>query len=136
MGTISTIHATPAPAGKLAIQTIAMPANTNAHGDIYAGWLVKQMDLAGFVSSIAIAKGRVVTVAVDRMQFLTPILIGAIVSCYTTVVEVGRSSLRVKVEVWIDPPKSQQRLKVTEGQFTFVAIDDQGRTRVIAKTAL
>jgi acyl-CoA thioesterase YciA len=133
MSSISTIHATPTPSGKLALQTIAMPAHTNANGDIFAGWLVKQMDLAGFITSIAIARGRVVTVAVDQMQFLTAVPVGAVISCYTTVIELGRSSLRIKVEVWINPPKSQRTLKVTEGQFTFVAIDDKGSTRHITK---
>lgn len=119
----------PEPNGELTLQTIAMPADTNADGDIFGGWLMSQMDMAGGISAGARAEGRVATVAVDAMVFLTPVKVGDVVSCYTEIIEVGRSSIRIAVEVWtnvqIDP------MKVTEGEFVFVAIDDNGRTRVV-----
>ena len=128
---ITTIDDTPGPAGTLAIQTLAMPANTNPSGDIFAGWLVSQMDLAASVAALKIARGRVATVAITKMSFLSAVHVGAIVSCYTTVVEVGRSSARITVEVWINHPRNFEPIKVTEGDFVFVAIDNNGRTRKI-----
>ncbi len=125
----STIDEIPTPDGDLAIQTIAMPANTNPRGDIFAGWLVSQMDLAAAVAALKISRGRVATVAIDSMHFLTAVHVGAIVSCYTKVVEIGRSSIRINVEVWINNKTTFEPLKVTEGDFVFVSIDNSGRTR-------
>ena len=123
---------TPQPVGNLAIQTIAMPANANWNGDIFGGWLVSQMDLAGAVTARKTAKGRVATVAIDSMAFLRPVPVGAVVSCYTQLQDIGRSSMQILVEVWIQ--EDTDRLsKVTEGEFTFVAIDDTGRTRAVPK---
>ncbi|MEE8058954.1 MAG: acyl-CoA thioesterase [Pseudomonadales bacterium] len=130
----SDIDSVPTPTGELAIQTIAMPAHTNPRGDIFAGWLVSQMDLAAAVATLKISRGRVATVAIESMHFLTAVHVGAIVSCYTKVVEIGRTSVRVKVEVWINNKTTFEPLKVTEGDFVFVAIDDNGRTRPIGKT--
>ncbi len=121
----------PKPQGDLAIQTIAMPADANWHGDIFGGWLVSQMDLAGAVCARQVAKGRAATVAIDSMSFLRPVPVGAVVSCYTEVLEVGRSSMRIRVEVWINAMTEAQ--KVTEGLFTFVAIDASGRTRPVPR---
>ena len=119
----------PQPHGELAIQTIAMPADANWNGDIFGGWLVSQMDLAGAVHARKTARGRVATVAIDSMAFLRPVPIGAVVSCYTTLEEVGRTSMQIRVEVWI---RSMGEIaKVTEGLFTFVAIDEAGRTRPV-----
>ncbi len=120
---------TPKPRGELSLQTVAMPADTNASGDIFGGWLMSQMDLAGAITAARRAHGRVATVAVDGMAFLTPVQVGSTVSCYTQVMEVGRSSIRVNVEVWVNP--HHQPVKVTEGEFVFVAIDENGRTRVV-----
>ena len=92
---------TPLPAGELALQTIAMPADANFNGDIFGGWLVSQMDLAGAVSARKKARGRVATVAIDGMAFLRPVPIGSVVSCYTQLLDVGRSSMKIMVEVWI-----------------------------------
>jgi len=119
----------PQPQGDLAIQTIAMPADANWHGDIFGGWLVSQMDLAGAVCARQCARGRVATVAIDSMSFLRPVPVGAVVSCYTELMEVGHSSMRIRVEVWINAMTEAQ--KVTEGLFTFVAIDASGRTRPV-----
>lgn len=119
----------PTPLGELALQTLAMPADTNANGDIFGGWLVSQMDLAAAIAAIKIANGRIATVAIDSMVFLTPVHVGAVVSCYTQVIEVGRSSIRISVEVWIQHKTTFEPTKVTEGEFVFVALDDQGRSR-------
>jgi acyl-CoA thioesterase YciA len=129
---MSSIDATPDPSGVLALQTIAMPADTNANGDIFGGWLVSQMDLAGGVAAARAAHGRVATVAIDRMSFMVPVKVGAIVSCYTEVIAIGRSSIEVNIEVWATDSSHEEPTKVTEGVFVFVAIDENGRTRPIA----
>lgn len=126
------IDVSPLPQGTLALQTVAMPRDTNASGDIFGGWLLSQMDLAGGIAAGEIAVGRVATVAIEGMVFLTPVHVGAVVSCYTAVREVGRSSIRVLVEVWINNKNADEAVKVTEGEFIFVAIDDNGRTRTIS----
>jgi len=125
------IDANPTPQGDLSLQAVAMPADTNPHGDIFGGWLMSQMDLAGYVSACEVANGRVATVAVEGMSFLTPVHVGAVVSCYSDIVEVGRSSVRVVVEFWINSRHDGEPIKVTEGTFVYVAIDDQRRTRPI-----
>lgn len=118
------------PGGELALQTIAMPQDANYLGDIFGGWLLSQMDLAGAVLARRTARGRIATVAVDSMVFLRPVPVGAVVSCFVRMLTVGRSSMQVMVEVWVgDHPGEQQ--KVTEGKFTFVAIDENGRTRAV-----
>ncbi len=121
----------PLPQGDLALQVVAMPKDTNADGDIYGGWLLQQMDMAGGAVAREVAGGRVATVAVSGMSFLTPVHLGAIVSCYADVLEVGRSSIRMVVEVWISSKHDGEPIKVTEGVFVFVAIDQNGRTRQI-----
>ncbi|HET8711110.1 MAG TPA: acyl-CoA thioesterase [Spongiibacteraceae bacterium] len=124
---------TPTPRGNLTLQTVAMPKDTNSSGDIFAGWLVSQMDLASMVTATRIAKGRTATVAINGMAFYTPVQVGAVVTCYTEVLEIGRSSMRINVEVWIIRPRQTERIKVTEGEFVFVAIDEHGRTRHIPR---
>ncbi len=125
------IDSTPLPQGDLALQTVAMPRDTNANGDIFGGWLLSQMDLAGGIAAGDVAEGRVATVAIDGMAFLTPVHVGAVVRCYTDVLEIGRSSIRIMVEVWIDSKHDGEPIKVTEGEFVFVAIDENGRTRAV-----
>jgi acyl-CoA thioesterase YciA len=125
------IDSTPIPHGDLALQTVAMPKDTNPNGDIFGGWLMSQMDIAGMVTACEVASGRVATVAIDAMAFLTPVHVGAVVSCYCDVLEIGRSSIRIVVEVWINSKHDGEPIKVTEGEFVFVAIDDNGRTRSI-----
>ncbi|MEQ8514043.1 MAG: acyl-CoA thioesterase [Chromatocurvus sp.] len=129
------IDSTPTPQGELAIQTIAMPKDTNASGDIFGGWLLSQMDLAGAITAREVAGGRVATVAIEGMAFITPVHVGAVVTCYCDVIEIGRSSIRIVVEVWIDSPHDGEPIKVTEGEFIFVAIDDKRRTRTINRQA-
>lgn len=118
------------PAGELTLQTIAMPKDANYLGDIFGGWLLSQMDLAGAVIARRRAQGRIATVAVDSMVFLRPVPVGSVVSCFARLLSVGRSSMQILVEVWIGDIAGDQQ-KVTEGKFTFVAIDDQGRTRAV-----
>lgn len=123
---------TPIPRGQLSLQTVAMPRDTNANGDIFGGWLVSQMDLAAMVAATRVAAGRAVTVAINAMAFYTPVHVGAVVTCYTDVLEVGKSSIRINVEAWITAKDSFDQMKVTEGEFVFVAIDRNGRTRHVS----
>ncbi len=117
------------PRGKLATRTVAMPANTNPAGDIFGGWLLAQMDIAGGITAHWRARARVATVAVDAMEFHRPVQVGDVVSCYASVERVGRTSLTIHIEAWAAQRESDSRIKVTEGKFTFVAIDDDGRPR-------
>jgi acyl-CoA thioesterase YciA len=129
----SELDDTPIPRGELMLQTVAMPKDTNSNGDIFGGWLVSQMDLASMITATRIAKGRAATVAINGMAFYTPVQVGSVVSCYTEVLDIGRSSIRINVEVWIVRPRHSERVKVTEGEFVFVAIDEHGRTRHIPR---
>ena len=125
------IDTAPVPHGDLALQTVAMPKDTNATGDIFGGWLLSQMDIAGLITAMEVAGGRAATVAITGMAFLTPVHVGAVVSCYCDVLEIGRSSIRIMVEVWINSQHDGEPIKVTEGEFVFVSIDENGRTRAI-----
>jgi acyl-CoA thioesterase YciA len=115
------------PHGELVIRTIAMPADTNANGDIFGGWLLSQMDLGGAIYARNLARSRVTTVAIDAMTFITPVYVGDIVSCHATLIKVGRTSLRIAVEAWAQRTKGGELVRVTEGVFTYVAIDDAGK---------
>ena len=126
------IDSTPVPHGELALQTVAMPADTNPAGDIFGGWLMSQMDLAGSILAQDIAQGRITTVAVSSMHFLRPVSVGATVSCYAEAIDIGRTSITVRVCVWSKPSQGEAN-KVTEGEFVFVAMDDNGRTRAIPR---
>lgn len=117
------------------IRTIAMPADTNAEGDIFGGWLLAQMDLAGATVAFALARGRCATVAVDGMVFLNPVFVGDEVSLFARVLKIGRSSVRVAVEAWRRRRDSGEGHKVTEGAFTFVAIDEHRRSRPLPSAA-
>jgi acyl-CoA thioesterase YciA len=119
------------PKGELVIRTIAMPKDTNANGDIFGGWLVSQMDLGGAILARQICQGRVATVAIDKMSFIRPVNVGDIVCCYAELIKVGRTSMQILVEVWSYPQDILVRQKVTEGIFTFVAIDEQGKPRPV-----
>lgn len=121
----------PMPSGVLVLQTLALPRDTNSNGAIFGGWLMSQMDLAGAIASRELAKGKVTTVAVGNMVFLTPVPVGSTVSCYCEVLEIGRSSIKTRIEVWIKTPSNPEPTKVTDGEFVYVAIDDTGRTRPI-----
>lgn len=123
----------PIPNGELVLQTLALPRDTNSDGDIFGGWLMSQMDLGGAIAAREIAKGRVTTVAVGTMAFLRPVPVGATVSFYCEVLDVGRASVKTLVEVWVKHYSKNERQKVTEGEFVYVAIDDTGRTRPIPR---
>lgn len=122
-------HEDPIPQGDLALQITALPRETNGFGDIFGGWLVAQMDLAGTAMASKIAGGRVATVAIDRMAFLVPVAVGSQLSFYTQALDSGRSSIQLMIEVWSDDPSSGDWRKVTEAVLVFVAIDGSGRTR-------
>jgi len=117
----------------LAIRIIAMPRDTNPNGDMFGGWLVSLMDMAAGSVATNTAKGRAVTVAIDAIAFHKPVAVGDEVSCYTEKLTVGNSSVKIKVEVWVRKRAGNETAKVTEGIFTFVAIDDEGRPRPIPK---
>jgi acyl-CoA thioesterase YciA len=113
------------------IRTIAMPADTNPAGDIFGGWLMAQMDLAAGNMAARVASGRAATVAVEAMSFLKPVKVGDEVSLYATLKATGRSSMRIYVEAWRRDRMSEFRERVTDATFTFVALDSEGRARVL-----
>ena len=113
------------------MRATAMPADTNPNGDIFGGWLMSQMDLGAGSVACREARGRAVTVAVDGMIFHTPVKVGDEVSIYAYLEKVGRTSMKIHVEAWRRDRNSEDCCKVTEGKFTFVAIDDEGRSRPV-----
>jgi acyl-CoA thioesterase YciA len=120
------------PSGTLLLRTLAMPADTNPSGDIFGGWLLSQMDIGGAILAKEMARGRVVTVAVDATSFLKPVKVGDVVCCYGRCVHFGRTSIKVKLEVWIKKVAREpfgERECVTEAVFTYVAVDPEGRSR-------
>ena len=119
------------PAGELTIRTLAMPADANPSGDIFGGWVLSQMDIAGGVRAGQRAEGRVATVAVEGMSFLRPVNVGDVLCVYTQIVRVGRTSLAIDIEAWALRDRMGERVNVTEGRFTFVAIDAAGRPRPV-----
>ena len=122
--------ATSEPLGELALQTLAMPKDTNPSGDIFGGWLVSQMDLAAGIISKKVTKGRSATVAIQNVAFLRPVSVGSTVTCYCYVTKRGRTSLHIAVDVRTSHQLNQiDNLKVAEGLFVFVAIDDEGKSR-------
>jgi len=121
----------PSPGRDPALRTFAMPKDANPNGDIFGGWIMAQMDLAGAVAAVRRARGRVATVAVEAMEFHRPVNIGDLVSCYAEVTRVGRTSMRVEVETWVERRMTRVQEKVTAGTFTYVAIDEKGRPRPV-----
>ncbi len=120
------------PAGIPELRVAAMPADANAAGDIFGGWVMAQVDLAGSVAAMRRAHGRVVTVAVERLQFLRPVLVGDLVSCYARVIRVGRTSLSVAVEVFSERnPTAPESQRVAEAVVVYVAIDGNRRPRPV-----
>src|SRR5579862_3853929 len=117
----------PGPRGELASRTLAMPADTNPVGDIFGGWIMSLMDSAGKMSATLHANGRVVTAAVSNIAFLAPIKVGDTVCCYTELERLGRSSITLAVEVWVLRQGQGDRVKVTDAEFIFVAVDDAGK---------
>jgi len=119
------------PKGELCIRTLAMPADTNANGDIFGGWLLGQMDLGGGVAASKIAKSRTVTVAIEAMNFRKAVYVGDLVSVYANLVRIGRTSLTIHLEAWVMRRQELQSILVTDGNFTYVSIDDNGRPRPV-----
>lgn len=117
------------------LRTIAMPADTNPRGDIFGGWILSQMDLAGGTHALFVAQGRVATVALTGMKFHQPVSVGDQVSCYCATERIGRTSITVRVETWVRRGRRSAEEQVTEGLFTFVAIDEDGRPRPITQPA-
>jgi acyl-CoA thioesterase YciA len=123
------------PKGELASRTLAMPADSNPRGDIFGGWIMALMDAAGKMTATPYASGRVVTVAVSNIVFLAPVHVGDTVCCYTDVKRFGRTSITLDVEVWVRRQGQGERIRVTEAEFTFVAIDEDGRPRALPAPA-
>jgi acyl-CoA thioesterase YciA len=121
------------PRGDLCTRTLAMPADTNANGDIFGGWLLSQMDIAGGVAASKIAKSRTVTVSIDAMNFRKAVYVGDLVSVHANLVRVGRTSMTIHLEAWVLRRKEMKSILVTDGNFTYVSIDEQGRPQVIQK---
>lgn len=119
------------PRGDLACRTLAMPTDTNPRGDIFGGWVMTLMDIAGKMTATTIAGGRVVTVSVSNMAFLQPIQVGDTVCCYTDLLHIGKTSIVLSIEVWVLRQGVGERMKVTDAEFTFVAVDDNGRPRPV-----
>ena len=124
------------PAREAELRTIAMPADTNAYGDIFGGWLLAQMDLAAGAYAIQRARGRVATVGIQTMSFLKPVYVGDQVNCYCETARVGNTSITVRVQVWVRRRREAERgevriEQVTEGLFTFVALEADGSKRVV-----
>ena len=117
-----------------------MPHDTNANGDIFGGWILSQMDIAGGMMAIEITGGRAVTIAVDAMKFIKPVKVGDVVCCYGKVIKTGNTSVTIRLEVWVKPSLRGMKInddnaffKVTEASYTYVAIDDEGQKRLFTQ---
>lgn len=122
---------TAAPQGQLVIQVVAMPADTNANGDIFGGWLVSHMDMGAGIAGRRKARCRVVTVSIDKLVFIKPVSVGDTVCCYADLLKVGRTSMEFKMEAWVQTFQENMQFKVAEGFFTFVAIDNNGKPQPV-----
>lgn len=119
------------PQGQLTLRISAMPADTNANGDIFGGWVMARMDQAGGIAGVERARGRVVTIKVDAMTFVKPMKVGDVLCVYTDVERVGRTSMTIRIEAWAQRFLTGAMEMVTEATFTFVAVDDNGRPRPV-----
>lgn len=117
--------------GEPAIRAVAMPADANANGDIFGGWVLSQMDLAGGTVASQRSGGRCATVAIEAMAFHRPVFIGDLVSCFADIAKTGRTSITVKIDTYAARRLSGELVKVTEGTFIYVAIDDDGKPRAL-----
>ena len=127
-----------APQGELILRTLAMPADTNANGDMFGGWIMAQMDIAGGILAKEVANSRTVTVAAESIQFIRAVQVGDVVCCYGRVVKTGSTSITINLEVWVKPilrenEDQKRRFKVTEAAFTYVAIDAQGNKQAVKR---
>jgi len=124
-----------APRGELTVRLAAMPRDTNANGDIFGGWVISQMDQAGGIRAAETAQGRVVTIAIEAMTFIRPVKVGDVLSVYTAVDQIGRTSLKIHIEAWAQRFRTHHREKVTDATFTFVAISADGSPRPVVPDA-
>ena len=122
---------TTTPQGQLVIQIVAMPADTNANGDIFGGWLVSQMDMGAGIAGRRRARCRVVTVSIDKLVFIKPVSVGDTVCCYADLLKVGRTSMTFKMEAWALGFQDNEQHKVAEGYFTFVAINEERKPHAV-----
>ena len=122
---------THAPKGALTMRVIAMPADANAAGDVFGGWVIAQMDLAAGIRASERASGRVVTAAINALSFKLPVKIGDTLELYTDVVKVGRSSMTIEVEAWAQRYLTRNKVKVTDAEFVMVAVDESGKPRAV-----
>ncbi|AKR56520.1 acyl-CoA thioesterase YciA [Devosia sp. H5989] len=130
-----TTEQSPEPHGALTIRTLAMPADTNAAGDIFGGWVLSQMDIAGAIAAVERAGGRVVTVAVEAMTFIAPVKVGDVLEVFTRVERIGTSSITIAMEAWARRNRIGGHVKVTDGKFVYVAMGEDGRKRQISPPA-
>ena len=121
------------PKGTLSIRTLCMPADTNQNGDIFGGWLLSQMDIAGGIFASKLAKLRTVTVAIEAMNFRKPVFVGDLVSVHANLVRIGKTSITVHLEAWVVRRKEVHSILVTDGNFTYVSIDDHGNPQPITR---
>ena len=121
----------PSPTGELALSTYALPKDTNAHGNISAGWIVSQMDLAAAIMGEKATRSRVVTVDIEQMDFVSPVKVGSVIDIYAKITEIGRTSLKIQVEVWAHKYDETDSHKVTDSQFVVVSVDKQGCAQII-----
>ncbi|MFC3703390.1 acyl-CoA thioesterase [Devosia honganensis] len=119
--------ATAEPRGELTIRTLAMPADANPAGDIFGGWVMSQMDIAGAIAAIERVRGRVVTVAVEAMTFIAPVKVGDVLCVYTAIERIGTTSITIGLEAWVRRNMLDDRQKVTEARFVYVSLDEAGR---------
>ena len=128
------VETTALPQGKEpTLRLVPMPADSNSTGDIFGGWVMSQVDIAGSIPAIRLARGRVATIAVNSFMFRQPVLVGDLVSFYAEVVKVGLTSITVSVEVYAQRnPQKEETVKVTEATLTYVAVDGQRRPRVVS----
>ncbi|MGE5517954.1 MAG: acyl-CoA thioesterase [Bacteroidota bacterium] len=132
MAAPQSIETATAPNGRLSIRTVAMPADTNPNGQIFGGWLMSQMDLAGGTHAFQRTRGRVVTVAVDAMEFHQPVEVGDELTCYTDIIRIGNTSLAIRVEAWVRRRCLEvNQVKVTSATFTYVAVDENRKKRPV-----
>ena len=119
------------PHGEMQTRTLAMPADANPSGDIFGGWVLAQMDIAGGIAAAQIARGRVATVAVTAMTFHLPVFVGDVLCVYASEPRIGRTSITLHLEAWALRRQSGQRVRVTQGEFVFVALDEDGQPRPV-----
>ncbi len=121
------------PKGELTTRTMAMPADSNPAGDIFGGWVLSQMDIAGGICASERAQCRTVTVALDGMHFIRPVKVGDILCVYTRIIGIGNTSLDIEVEAWVQRDRSRNTVKVTQARFKFVALGLDGRPRPVPR---